>query len=117
MGEVTHLMTDLQQQRKTGLLLVLSDETPPHIRWAFQLFYLHGKLVKTEHTLESSALITTEGDIQPLEKEFIFSAFDAQYTLNKPQQLFFFPLYEQVVRREMTTEPVSPWFEIPGKFP
>ena len=101
MGEVTRMMTNLQQQHKTGLLMVLSEEVPPNIRWAFQLFYLHGKLVKTEHTLESSALITADGKIKPLEKEFIFSAFDSQYTLNTPQQLFFFPLYENVVIQEM----------------
>lgn len=99
--EVTRLMTDLRQQRKTGLLIVLSDETPPNIRWGFQLLYLHGKLVKTDHTLESAALITADGDLKPLEKEFIFSAFDSQYALNQPQQLFFFPLYENVVLQEI----------------
>jgi len=104
LAEVTHVMMTVQKQHKTGLLAVFSNETPPDIRWAFLLFYLHGKLVKTEHTLESSALITAEGDIEPLEKEFIFTAFESQYQLNPPQQLFFFPLYEHAVLREMKAE-------------
>ena len=107
MREAAQMMTELQNQNKTGLLVVLSDEDPPDIRWAFQLFYLRGKLVKTEHTLESSALITDDGTIEPLEKDFIFTSFDSQYTLNAPQQLFFFPLYEQTVIREIKEAPVS----------
>jgi hypothetical protein len=103
--EVTHVMTEIQKLRKTGLLVVLSDEAPPDIRWAFQLFYLQGRLVKTEHTLETSALITPDGEIKPLEKRFIFTSFDSKYKINEPRQLFFFPLYDHAVRREMREDP------------
>jgi hypothetical protein len=104
MEEVLLVIEAVQRQQKTGQLVVLSDEAPPNIRWAFLLFYLHGKLVKTEHTLESSAFITADGDIQPLEKEFIFTAFESQYQLNDPRQLFFFPLFESAVQREINSE-------------
>lgn len=107
MAEATQEMMALQNQEKTGLLVILSDEAPPDIRWAFQLFYHQGKLVKTEHTLESSVLITDDGKLELLEKDFIFTSFDSQYQLNAPQQFFFFPLYEHTVLQEMQETPVS----------
>lgn len=109
MEDVTPVMTRLQNQGKTGMLVIFSDETPPDIRWAFQLFYHQGKLVKTLHTLESSALITADGRLEPLEKNFIFTSFDSQYQITPPEHLFFFPLYEHTVLREMKEEPI-PFF-------
>lgn len=106
MDQVTQVMTTMQHHRKTGMLIVFSEETLPDIRWAFQLFYLQGKLVKTEHTLESSALISDDGKIEVREKDFIFTAFDSQYQVNAPYSLLFFPLFEEAVLREMREEPV-----------
>jgi len=107
MEEVTHGMRAVQKHQKTGLLVVLSNETPPDIRWAIRLFYLQGKLVKTEHTLESPVLITPDGEIKQLEESFVFTSFDSEYTLNTPHQLLFFPLYEYTILREMNDEAIT----------
>lgn len=106
MEEVTQAMRAVQKHQKTGLLVVFSDESPPDIRWAFQLVYLRGKLVKTDHTLESSVLITPDGEIKQLERSIIFTSFDSQYKLNPPHQLLFFPLYDHTVLREIEEERV-----------
>lgn len=105
LNQVTPIMADAQQHHKTGVLTVLSREEPPNIRWALQCFFLRGKLVKAEHTLETSPVITSEGQLEILQDEFRLPSIDAQYTANPPEHLFFFPLYEHTVLQEMHEQP------------
>ena len=108
MSDVARIMMDIQQQKKTGMLAVLSSEEPTNVRWAFQLFFLRGKLVKTEHTLESSVLFFDEVEEKPIEKIFTLSTIDAKHQLNKPDQLFFFPLYQHTILHELHQKEPSP---------
>lgn len=101
LNDVTPVMTAVQQQGKTGVLTVLSREEPPNIRWALQCFFLRGKLVKTEHTLETTAILTPEGRLEIFQDEFPVPSIDAEYVVNPPEQLFFFLLYEHTILREM----------------
>ena len=101
LSDATPIMNDVRQQEKTGVLTVLSHESPPNIRWALQCFFLRGKLAKIEHTLETSTMLTSDGQLEILLDEVLMPSIDAQYTLNPPEHLFFFPLYEQTVLREM----------------
>lgn len=108
MGAVARTMLSIQKQRKTGILAVLSTDNSPEVRWAYLLFYFHGKLVKTEHTLESSVVIPREGKDEPLKKIFTLSSIDSQFPLNQPEQLFFFPLYQHVILHEMQDQTDTP---------
>lgn len=101
MGDVARTMMNIQQRQQTGVLVVLSNDTPTDVRWAFQLFFLRGKLVKTEHTLESVVLFFDEVEEKPIEKMFTLSSFNNKYRLNMPTQLYFFPLYQDAVFREL----------------
>ncbi|GAK60759.1 hypothetical protein U27_00657 [Candidatus Vecturithrix granuli] len=101
MGDVARIMMQIQQHHHTGLLIVLSSDTPTDVRWAFQLFFLHGKLVKTEHTLESSVLFFDEVEERPIEKMFTLSSFNSKYRLNTPAQLYFFTLHQHAILREL----------------
>lgn len=104
MGAVARLMMEIQQQQKTGLLVVLSHDSPTDVRWSFQLFFLRGKLVKTEHTLESSVLFFDEIEEKPIEKMFTLSSYDSKYLLNKPSHLYFFALHQHTILRELLNE-------------
>lgn len=101
MGDVARAMMEIQQQQKTGLLVVLSHDSPTDVRWSFQLFFLRGNLVKTEHTLESSVLFFDEVEEKPVEKIFTLSSYDDKYQLNKPAHLYFFPLHRYTILREL----------------
>ena len=107
LNDATPVMTDVQTQKKTGVLTILSDEAPPNIRWALQCFFLHGTLVKTEHTLEAAAILTPEGGLEVLQDEFPIPAIDEHYTVNPPEHLFFFSLYEHTVLQEMQERPLQ----------
>lgn len=105
LSEVPPFITDVKRQQRTGVLTVLSHEESSNIRWALQCFFLEGALVKTEHTLETSAIITPEGKLEILQDEFPVPSIDAQYTANPPEHLFFFPLYEHTVIQEIQERP------------
>jgi hypothetical protein len=105
LDNLTPIMADVQKQRKTGVLTVLSREEPPNIRWALQCFFLRGKLAKTEHTLENSPIMTPEGHLEILQNELLLPSIDAQYTTNPPEHLFFFPLYEHTLIQELQERP------------
>ena len=107
LNDTNSVVTELKRSQNTGMLVILSHEAPTGIRWALQAFFLHGKLVKTEHTLESTVLLTEDGTIEAQQDGFVPHTLNAQYTLNPPQQLFFFPLYERTVRREMSVHPLQ----------
>ena len=101
MGDVARMILEIQQRQKTGLLDVLSDDDPAQTRWAFQLFFLRGKLLKTEHTLESSVIFPNGDDDKPLEKIFTLTSLESTYALNPAKRLFFFTLTPQAIMREM----------------
>lgn len=100
------VITGIKRDQKTGVLVILSHEAPAGIRWALQLFFLYGKLVKTEHTLESSVLLTEDNDVEIQQDGFAQHTLNA-HPLNPPHQLFFFPLYQQTVLRETHTHPLQ----------
>ena len=110
MGDVARLMLELQQQARTGVLVIFSDASPTNIRWAFLLFFMRGKLIKTEHTLESSVLFPTVADAEPLQKIFTLASLEEKYELNPPQQVYFFPLAIHALLREIgqTAETILP---------
>ena len=107
MGDVARIMMEIQQRHKTGLLVVLSHDSPVDVRWSFQLFFLRGKLVKTEHTLESSVLFFDDVEEKPIEKIFTLSSYDSKYLLNKPSHLYFFPLHQYTILRELLQQKSS----------
>ncbi len=107
MGDVARMIMEIQQQQKTGLLDVLSDDNPAQARWAFQLFFLQGKLLKTEHTLESAVMFPNTNDDKPLEKIFTLTSLESTHKLNPPRNLFFFALTQHAVFREIRNQPAT----------
>jgi hypothetical protein len=107
MGEVTRKVMELQQQQKTGGLIVLSEDSSAGVRWVFYLFFLEGKLVKTEHTLESSITLPPQVEDEFGEQIFTLPSFDSQHKLSGPEQLYFFPLSSFTVLREMQRDSPS----------
>lgn len=105
MGDAARMIIEIQGQQKTGLLNVLSDDNPAQARWAFQLFFLQGKLLKTEHSLESSVLFPGTNDDKPLEKIFTLTSLESTHKLNPPRHLFFFALTRNAVLREIRNQP------------
>lgn len=101
MADVPPVMQTLQRQQQTGMLLILSENTPIHVRWALQVFFLKGKAVKTEHTLESDIHIADERSHRSFEQHFTIAALNPKYKLNPPRQLYFFPLYQHTILREL----------------
>ena len=105
MGDVARTIQEIQEQQKTGMLDVLSDDNAAQARWAFQLFFLQGKLLKTEHTLESSVVFPNANDDKPLEKIFTLTSLESAHKLNPPRHLFFFALTRHAVLREVRNQP------------
>jgi len=105
MGDVARMIMEIQEQQKTGLLDVLSDDNPAQARWAFQLFFLRGKLLKTEHSLESSVVFPNANDDKPLEKIFTLTSLESTHKLNPPRNIFFFALTRNAVLREIRNQP------------
>ncbi len=107
MGDVTQKVMELQQQQKTGGLIVLSEDSSAGVKWVFYLFFLEGKLVKTEHTLESSIALPPQIEDEFGEQEFTLPSFDSQHKLSGPGQYYFFPLSPHAILREMQNESSS----------
>ncbi len=105
--EVDLAVLEIQADNRTGLVVVLSDEEPKDVRWAFQLFFLEGRLVKAEHTLESLMFFPNNNEASLLEQIVGLSSRDSQYQLNPPRQLFFFPLHQSAVLHEIRQEQFS----------
>ncbi|GAK54523.1 hypothetical protein U14_05810 [Candidatus Moduliflexus flocculans] len=107
MGDVARIIMEIQEQQKTGLLDVLSDDNATQTRWTFQLFFLQGKLLKTEHSLESSVVFPGINDDKPLEKIFTLTSLESTHKLNPPRHLFFFALTRNAVLREIRNQPAG----------
>lgn len=99
--EVMPVILEIQHERKTGLLVVLSNDDPTSARWAFHLFFLKGSLVKAEHTLESSVLLPASDQETLLENIFVLSSIDTGFHLNPPKHLYFFTCHQHTILREL----------------
>ncbi len=107
MEDVIKTAVNIQQQQRTGLLVVLSEGVPTSVRWALLLFFLNGKLVKTEYTLESSVTLPSEIEEETVKEIFTLSSLDSEYKLSEPAHVYFFPLMTHAVLREMQQKPFS----------
>lgn len=105
--EVELAVMDIQRDGRNGLIVVLSDEDAKGVRWAFQLFFLEGRLVKAEHTLESNIFFQKKHETSLLEKILSLSLRDSKNQLNPPQRLFFFPLHQSAILHEFQQEQFS----------
>ena len=86
--------------------MVLSDEQPFKTRWAFQVFFLYGKMMKTEHTLGTAVIFSAEMDEEPFEKVATLFSFEAASDRNSPKYLYFFSLHQYAVLHELKQQPV-----------
>ena len=105
--EVEIAVLELQAENRNGLLVVLSDEDAKDVRWAFQLFFLEGRLVKAEHTLESKIAFPKDNDASLFEHILEISTRNSDNKLNPPCRLFFFPLHQSAILHELQQEQFS----------
>ena len=106
--EIELAVLEIQAEEGNGLMVVLSDENAKDARWAFQLFFLDGRLAKAEHTLESSILFSRNNETAVLDKILDLSSQNSQCQLNPPRKIFFFPLHQAAILHELQQEQFSP---------
>lgn len=105
--EVDLAVLEIQADNRSGLIVVLSAEEAQDVRWAFQLFFLDGRLVKAEHTLESLMFFPNNNEASLLEQIVGLSSRDSQHQLNPPRHLYFFPLHQSAILHELRQEQFS----------
>ncbi|PIE32682.1 hypothetical protein CSA56_14435 [candidate division KSB3 bacterium] len=103
--DAAQMVFDIQQYQKTGIMTILSDELPLKTRWVLLMFFLKGKMVKTEHTLETPMIFPPGVDGDPVEKVAALFSSEAEHERNVPKSLHFFPLYQRALLHEFRKQP------------